>query len=129
MAVTAIDSAFSEERFRFSRGGGFVGVTTADGRLVVIDAQVNVVRSEFVPSSHLATACTCLAWRPHEEESHDEEGHKKLVLSQRVYSRVRISGYGPGISTLSDSKVHISYAQSTYGASNVLHLSVISISP
>ena len=46
-----------------SPGGSDLAVTSQDGRLTVWDA-LGRLKHELVPSAHLASTATCLAWMP-----------------------------------------------------------------
>ncbi len=60
-------------RCLFSPSCDLLGVCRPDGVLQVLDARVATVRGEVAPSKHLLAACTCLAWRPNEEDSGDSK--------------------------------------------------------
>jgi len=53
----------STEEYKFSGSGSLLAVTHPDGRLSVWSAP-SLLSRQYVPSSHLSAACTCLAWAP-----------------------------------------------------------------
>ena len=56
---------YGNERFAYTPDGGTdLALTTPDGRVLVYDAKNQVRKTEFVPTSHLSAAATCLAWKP-----------------------------------------------------------------
>lgn len=56
-ARSAADSAFSHN-------GQHLANVTSDGRLKIWDCETSQPKQEFIPTSHLSAACTCLVWAP-----------------------------------------------------------------
>ena len=57
MAARSPESAFSQN------GQYFANVST-DGRLKIWECESGRAKQEFIPTSHLSAACTCLVWAP-----------------------------------------------------------------
>jgi hypothetical protein len=60
---------------RYAYSDSDLAVTTSDGRLVIYDSVLATVKNEFVPTSHLSSACTCVAWKPKSVAGAEENGH------------------------------------------------------
>ena len=64
MASSSVWNPAASEKFSFSPSCQDWALTTVDGRLTVWDTETGRIKQEFVPSAHLSSACTCLAWMP-----------------------------------------------------------------
>ncbi|CAF0851422.1 unnamed protein product, partial [Didymodactylos carnosus] len=47
-----------------SNNNSMIGFVSQDGTVRFYDTSVSLLKTEFTPSSHLNTACTCLTWAP-----------------------------------------------------------------
>ncbi len=74
--MEATSSESVPERYAYSPDSDLAAVTP-DGRLVVYDTRLATVKSEFSPSSHLSSACTCVAWKPRPQEDAVTKSGKK----------------------------------------------------
>ena len=64
MTSTSIWNPAASEKFSFSPNCQDWALTTHDGRLAIWDSETGQIKQEFIPSAHLSSACTCLAWMP-----------------------------------------------------------------
>jgi U3 small nucleolar RNA-associated protein 5 len=64
MTSSSIWSSAASEKFAFSPNCQDWALTTHDGRLSIWDSDTGRIKQEFIPSAHLSSACTCLAWMP-----------------------------------------------------------------
>lgn len=67
MAVDTSSSILLSGNEKFAYTPEELALTTPDGRVLVFDAKNGVRKTEFVPTSHLSAAATCLAWKPWSE--------------------------------------------------------------
>ena len=82
----------STEEYKFSRGGSLLAVTHPDGRLSVWSAP-SLLSRQYVPSSQLSAAFTCLAWAPkaaNKKKKKDQTWEDDLVALGTVAGTVLI---------------------------------------